>query len=130
MSNHSTEELKRQYVAAMSRYADATAKMYAAKARWEEAACADKIAEFEAAGGVVGVTRVRIMDRYWGGTGSPRMTKGPFVVIGAKPARYGRDRIEFTLAKLKKDGSASSAACGDHPFEVAILPEDQPEAKA
>ncbi|MFC3060039.1 hypothetical protein [Paenirhodobacter populi] len=130
MSNHSTEELKRQYDAAMSRSADATAKMYAAKARWEEAACADKIAEFEAAGGVVGMTRVRIMDQYWGGSGNPCMMKGPFVVTGAKQARYGHDQIAFTLAKLKKDGSVSSAACGEYPSRVAIIPEDQPEAKS
>ena len=82
--------------------------------------CAVKIREFEAQGGVVGVTRVRAERLGWSGLAD--MPRGPFFVVGAF-VRY--DLVRFKLASIKKDGTASAVHPGVEPMKVFILPGDQ-----
>lgn len=87
-----------------------------------EAECAILMATFESAGGVVGVTPVRIPDG-WGPDAKPNMRLGPFFVMGATRSAH---RAIYRIAKIKKDGSPSMAAAGYEPEKVHIVPEDQP----
>ena len=117
-----TAELKIELdVAFAALRAAENAKREARKA-YGVAACADKMAEFEAMGGIVGVTRVREVTR-WGSTSSPIMTRGPFLVVGAI---YEYSEVRFILRKIKKDGTASANG-SITVTRVTILPEDQPK---
>ena len=120
MTEHSTEELRRQHEAAKSRASAASAAASEAKARYYDALKRDKMAEFAAMGGVVGVTRVRVADRW---SRKIDMTRGPFVVTGATTS-FGT--AEYTLAKIKKDGTPSIAPSGADTKDIFILPKDQP----
>ena len=115
---HSTAELKRQYEAAKSRTEDARLKEVASRKEWVEAEGRDMIAEFQSRGGVVGVTRVRDA----GSSGNAIMHRGPYIITGTADGRYLG--AVFSIAKLKKDGTPSSAATGYSPKKVIILPED------
>lgn len=125
MSEHSTEELKRQMEAAQSVSRAAKLKAQEAKTRYHERLCQDKIAAFEAMGGRLKVTRVR--DVKWFDPRQPDMLKGPFVVVGAEICTL-REHAKYRLAKIKKDGTPSNAPSGAGGPFVFILPEDQPSA--
>ena len=120
MTEHSTEELKRQYEAAKERARQADDAMRKARKAYIDAQCADLLAGFEAQGGVIGKTRVRVLD--W--TGAVNRRAGPFLVVGAEGQTWGSG-VVLKLAKIKKDGTTSNAPSGQHPEGVAILPEDQ-----
>ncbi len=120
MTAHSILELKRQLDVAESAAAQANARASEARRAYNDARCAEKVREFEAMGGVVGVTKVRT-ENYWNGLGKPDMKSGPFFVTGAR-AHYGS--VSFTLAGIKKDGTASAGKTGGHPERVFIVPED------
>lgn len=121
MTEQSIDELKRQMDAALSAAAEADRKFVARREAYEAALCRQKLAEFEAMGGVVGVTRVRAGNA-WLDNNAIEMKKGPFFVIGAE-SRWGKAR--FVLAKIKKDGTASASPSGVNPDKVFIIPEDQ-----
>ena len=125
-----THELYEALDAAREVQAAADAKVAAAEAAWIESAVADKLAEFEAMGGVLNVTRVR---RVWhsleeaaaGVPPSADMTDGPFVVSGAYKLDMS-DAIVFKLHRITKNGIRGFPVhwpCRT----VAILPEDQPK---
>ena len=114
------QELQRQYELLREKSNDAVRATAAALDDLNLAKCAVKMREFEAEGGVVGVTRVRVEDR--GLSSNPDMTHGPFFVTGAF-LRYGL--VRFKLASIKKDGTASAAHPGVEPLTVFILPGDQ-----
>lgn len=115
---HPTEELRRQYEAAKSREGQAATATREARDRYHAALCADKLAEFEAMGGVIGKTRVRASK--W--DGKLNMIGGPFLVVGAFVV-YGI--CFYRLAKIKKDGTPSAAPSGADCETVLILEEDQ-----
>ena len=114
------EELQRQYDLARAKSKDADRVTAAALGALNLAKCALKMREFEAQGGVVGVTRVRVED--WVMRGTPNMTRGPFLVTAA--FNYYGD-VRFKLASIKKDGTASAAHPGVEPMNVFILQGDQ-----
>lgn len=120
---HSIEELKRQYDAARSVTIAKKKAESAALTRLNNAKCAAKLAEFEAMGGVVGVTRVRIAE--YGTKNIPDMKYGPHVVIGCHVKYDWHTTARFRLAKIKKDGTPSAAPSGADCETVFILPEDQ-----
>ena len=111
MTEHSTEELKRQYYAARVAADEACERWYAVLIR-------DKLFEFAAVGGVVGVTRVRKRAR----PGIADMSCGPYVVTGAEGA-YGVAR--YVLAKINKSGTPSKVPRGITSEHVFIIAEDQ-----
>jgi hypothetical protein len=123
MTEHSTEELKLQYDAALSRQNAANGAVHKAREHYHAALVRDKLAEFAAVGGVVGVTRVRGPGG-WMGRGDADMERGPYLVIGAA-AMYGD--VRYVLAKIKKDGTPSNAPSGVNPENVFIIAEDQPK---
>lgn len=125
MSEHSTDELKRQLEQAMSVLKQAKTKAYDARVRYDLSMCRDKLAEFEALGGVLGVTRVRVGK--WNTSDKIDMTRGPFIVTGAYVS-YGK--TVFSIAKIKLNGGASQAASGADCARIFILPEDQPSTPA
>ena len=122
MTEHSTEELKRQYDAALSRASAATVAADDARERWYAALIRDKLAEFVSVGGAVGLTRVR-KRRDWIGAASPDMSCGPYVVAGAE---VGLGAARYVLAKIKKNGApfAEPSSKSEHVF---IIAEDQPK---
>ena len=117
---HDIKELERQYKAAQSRLDIAKDDARSAADRLRAAHGAKLMADFAAMGGVVGVTRVRLVE--WNGSAS---TSGPFFVMGWRPAIYGPD-ARYDLAKIKKDGTPSNAPTGSYATKIVILPEDQP----
>ena len=119
MTEHSTAELKRQYQEACSVLLDATSAMSKAREAYIDAQCADLLAGFEAQGGVIGKTRVRVMIK----PGSVDLKSGPFLVVGA--CQTWDVGISFKFARIKKDGTASKSPVGYWDTEIAILPEDQ-----
>lgn len=125
-----THELYEVLDAAREAQTVADAKVAAAEAAWIESAVADKLAEFEAMGGVLNVTRVR---RVWRSLGeaaagvppSADMAEGPFVVSGAYKLDMS-DAIVFKLHKIARNGIRGfpeRRPCRT----VVILPEDQPK---
>lgn len=98
-----------------AKWKDAQEAERQARTEYEAECVADKLREFEAMGGVIGVTKVREM---WGK--SVYMKSGPFVVKGVK-IEWGEAR--FIVAKLKKDGTASAAGVSTK-SSIIILPED------
>lgn len=125
-----THELYEALDAAREAQTVADAKVAAAEAAWIESAVADKLAEFEAMGGVLNVTRVR---RVWRSLGeaaagvppSADMAEGPFVVSGAYKLDMS-DAIVFKLHKITRNGIRGFPV--QRPCRtVAILPEDQPK---
>ena len=99
---------------------DAQTAVSKSRKAYIDAQCAALLAGFEAQGGVIGKTRVRVI----GWRGTVYKQSGPFLVVGAEAGSWG-DNVCFKLAKIKKDGTASKAQCGYAPEKVAILPEDQ-----
>lgn len=125
-----THELYEALDAAREAQTAADAKVAAAEAAWIESAIADKLAEFEAIGGVLNVTRAR---RVWRSLGeaaagvppSADMAEGPFVVSGAYKLDMS-DAIVFKLHKVTRNGVRGfpeRRPCRT----VVILPEDQPK---
>jgi hypothetical protein len=118
MTEHSLEELVRQHTEAAARRRQAERVEQAAADRVCEARGRELLAKFAAMGGVVGKTRVREAD--W--NGKPNMYRGPFIVIGIE---RDHDDAFYDLAKIKKDGTPSSALSGVWRVnKVVILPED------
>lgn len=118
-----TNELKAAFDAARAASIAAQSACIGAKDAWGAACIADKLAEFVAVGGVVGVTRVRLR-KY--GAKEPDMGRGPYFVVGAS---FNYRRADFDVAVIKKDGTPGITnrgvqLCRDHVF---IVPEDQPE---
>lgn len=120
---HSTEELRLQYEAAKSRAVQADKDRREALDRYHAALCSDKLAEFEAMGGVIGKTRVRVAE--YGRKDVPDMKYGPHVVIGCHVKYEWHTDARYRLAKIKKDGTPSAAPSGADCATVFILPEDQ-----
>jgi len=114
------EELQRQYELLWAKSNVAARATAAVLDDLNREKCAVKMREFEAEGGVVGVTRVRVEGLGWSGLAD--MTRGPFFVTGVF-VRYGL--VRFELASIKKDGTASAAHPGVEPMKVFILPGDQ-----
>lgn len=74
-------------------------------------------------GGVLNETRVRAVNK-WAGKARK---DGPFLVTGWKRSWPSSD-VVYRLARIKKDGTASSAYVSLEVDKVIILPEDQPQA--
>lgn len=125
MTEHSTEELRRQMEAAQSVAKAAQLKAQKATKHYHERLCQEKIAAFEAMGGRLNVTRVRVPER--SDCTRPDMLKGPFLVVGAEMHTW-RDTAKYRLANIKKDGTPSNAPSNAGDTVVFILPEDQPSA--
>jgi hypothetical protein len=123
MTEHSTEELKRQYDAALSRVSAASGAAREAREHYYAALIRDKLADFADVGGIVGVTRVREPGG-WMGRGDANMNRGPYVVIGADVVHGA---VRYVLAKIKKDGAPSNAPSGVNTENVFIIAEDQPK---
>ena len=119
MSEHDIKELERQLEAARGKAFAAGVAFKDAQERLNQAKCARKMQEFADQGGVVGVTRVRVSDLFYG---NPDMAIGPFLVSGAFVSHKA---VRFKLAKIKKDGTASKAGPGAEPTKVFIIAEDQ-----
>ena len=100
-----------------AKWQDAREAEQKARAEYEAECVAEKLREFEAMGGVIGVTKVRACKYPSNG---PDLSRGPFVVTGAA-IEWGKAR--FTVSKIKKDGTASNAAATSA-SSVVILPED------
>ena len=115
MTEHSTEELKRQYQEACIVLLDATSAMSKAREAYANAQCADLLAGFEAQGGVIGKTRVRRVFH-----GEPMLGHGPYVVMGAR-AVQGHDRVVFILSSIETYREPKITTDN----AIAILPEDQ-----
>lgn len=113
------ENLRAEYEAKKSVAKAAADEAKKARSEMLSAMCSEKIKQFEAMGGVVGKTKVR--EELWGG--KIDMHRGPYLVISAEPAHYG-DKVVFAVAKIKKNGTASSAIPGTSPENVVILPGD------
>lgn len=123
---HNIKELQRQFEQAEGRLESAKQAYRDAHKCLMDAVCAEKLREFEAMGGIIGVTKVRVSQWFIGGENKPDMTRGPFVVTGAAPNPYARNpKAVFTVAKIKKDGTPSNAPTGVSPQHVHIVPEDQ-----
>jgi len=116
------EELQRQYNLARAKSDDAVRATADALDDLNREKCAVKMREFEADGGAVGVTRVRVELGVRGTSGLADMTRGPFFVVGAF---VPYDLVRFKLASIKKDGTASAAHPGVEPLTVFIFPGDQ-----
>lgn len=123
---HSIAELKRQLDQSRAREAEARIARQDAETRVTDALCAEMLEKFKAMGGEIGVTRVRVAKwAYFGEDAKPDMSRGPFVVMGAKRGIFGLS-VQYVLRKLKKDGTPSAAPSGCDTDTVFILPEDQP----
>ena len=104
MTEHSTDELKRQLDAATSTQDAATQAMYAAARAYAERRCAEVMADLAAQGITPGAI-VREVMSYW--TGKP-------VGFAGVEWRYGS--VRASLTRVKADGTAgrqSVSASGD-----------------
>lgn len=118
-TRHTDEEiaaLKAEWDAATKALRESEDRRDFARDAYNDACCANLLADFIDQGGVVGVTRVR---REW--MGDPDMRAGPFVVIGAQSAA-------LLLAPITKAGKPH-ASRRRVSTRVFILPEDQHEAR-
>lgn len=117
---HSIEELERQFKAACDKSLQARRAEREALDRLHKAMGEKLIADFEAMGGVIGVTRVR-PDESWS------QSEGPFLVMGWEKKAWSGG-VQYKLAKIKKDGTPSNAPSVVTAGKVIIRPEDQPNA--
>ena len=104
MTEHSIEELKRQYEAAVSRAQQANDEKIAAGQRYTERLIADKLAEFAALGITPG-TKVRLISKRWY---DHKKTYKEAGFLGVE-AGWLVGRVEPIFSRLKKDGTPSKS---------------------
>lgn len=102
MSEHSLEELKRQYDAAVSRANQANKEKSEAAHRYTAKAIADKLAEF-AARGITPGSRVRLVFDQWNG-GKVYYKEAGFLGV---EAGWSPGDAKPIFSRLKKDGTPS-----------------------
>ena len=102
MSEHSTEELKRQLDAATSRRIAAERDEHRARRVYEDRLARDALAEFAARGIVPGAKVIAVNARWRGDA----VTRTPATFLGVE-VDYGR--VRTILGGLKADGSPSRA---------------------
>lgn len=103
MSDHSIDELKRQYEAAVSNYTQAMIRKTEAGKRYTEKAVSEKLASF-AARGIVPGAKVVLVSKLW--TGETRTREAGFLGV---EAGYSPGSVKPVVSRLKKDGTPSKA---------------------
>lgn len=110
MSEHSIDELKRQYEAAVSRANQANKEKSEAAHRYTQKAIEEKLAEF-AARGITPGSKVRITGEEWG--------KTIFAEAGFLGVYSGYPgHVSAIFSRLKKDGTPSKAKWSVHVEKV------------
>jgi hypothetical protein len=123
MTEHSIEELERQYRDAHDVAVSAQNRAYDARDTYHKALIAKATADFEAAGHKLGVTRVREAGLNLSRGNFPNMKTGPFVIVGFETKAY-RDEARPIFRKITKAGKVSSAPCNAGYYGYIVLPED------
>lgn len=103
MSEHSLDELKRQYKEAENRAMEAHIKKLEAGERYTAKAIEEKLAEF-AERGITPGTKVRIGINQW--HGGKQYQEAGFLGV---EAGYSPGRVETIFSHLKKDGTPGKA---------------------
>jgi hypothetical protein len=103
MTEHSIEELKRQYEAAVSRAKQSDLEKMEAGRRYTEKAIAEKLAEF-ADRGITPGSKVRLTFERWGGN---KVYKDAGF-LGVEAGHFA-GQTEVVFSRLKKDGTPSKS---------------------